>query len=84
MYIHEQMVSPDFNNVCSTVDEEWTNFPLTDIAESPMLRLLNIISFTVIKGKTIGMERKTALETILHWIQTVDSSTSLHQIQWQI
>lgn len=45
MYIHEQMASPSFNNICCAVSEEWTQLPLAAFAESVLLYLLNIRSY---------------------------------------
>lgn len=57
MYIHEQMASPAFNSVCCAVSKEWTKLPLTAVAESLPLHLLNVSS-AVVTDRTIAVKKQ--------------------------
>ena len=80
MYIHEQMASPAFNNVCCAVSEEWTKLPPAATRESLLLRLLNVSSASV-TDRTIAMkksQKRCPDSRLTH--SRLDSSPSLHQI----
>ena len=62
MYIHEQMASPAFNRVCCAVSEERTKLPLAVIAESLLLRLLNVSSALVIDRTIATKNTKVCAE----------------------